>query len=142
MFNPYTIILGLFVVAGFLATLWGLRIMATARKTQNWPVVEGIIEESAISSDEHDLLPHISFSYLVDDQTFQQSLQFPGDVTSSQEFARSYVEKYPVGSHVKVYYNPADPQSATLEPGLGKGDWLVMAIGLGMLIFGSLLLLF
>jgi len=142
MFNPYSIILGLFVVAGILVASWGLRIIVRARKTLQWPAVEGSIVESMVSSDADELLPHIKFSYCVEQQTFQQLLTFSGDVTPSQEFSRHYVEKYPAGSRVQVYYNPAKPDIATLEPGLGKGDWLVFAIGLITLVLGILLLIF
>jgi len=145
MLNPYSIILGLFVVAGLLATFWGLRIIVMARKTLQWPAVEGTIEESKVASEStesNDLLPHIKFCYSIEHQTFQQVLKFPGDITPSEEFAKSYVDKYPVGSRVQVYYNPANPEIATLEPGLGKGDWLVLAIGLGTLVFGILLFFF
>ncbi len=65
MFNPYAIILGLFIIAGFIAALWGWFIIAKARKTRRWPVVEGIIEQSAPTSEANDLLPHILFSYTV-----------------------------------------------------------------------------
>ena len=145
MFNPYSIILGLFVVTGILATFWGLRIILRTRKTLQWPAVEGIIEESTVSSEStegNDLLPHIKFCYRVEQQTYRQLMQFSGDITPSQEFAQSYVDKFPEGTRVQVYYNPENPEIATLEPGLGKGDWLVLAIGLGTLIFGILLFLF
>lgn len=145
MFNPYSIILGLFVFAGLLATLWGLRVIVMARKTLQWPAVEGTIEESKVSfesSETNDLLPHIKFCYSVEQQTFHQVMKFSGDITPSQEFAKSYVDKYPVGASVQVYYNPLNPEMATLEPGLAKGDWLVLAIGLGMLVMGILLFIF
>lgn len=139
MFNPYAIILGLFVITGVFTTLWGLRVMVSARRSLEWPVVEGTIEESRLSSDEFDLLPSIKFSYQVNQHSYQQSLKFPGDVTPTKEFAQSYVDKYPQGSTVQVFYNPEKPENATLEPGSGRGDWLILAIGLGMVIIGSLL---
>ena len=142
MFNPYTIILSLFTLAGLLATVWGYIIIARARRTQQWPSVEGVIEESKLSSQKHDLLPHIVFSYGVAEHTYHHTMEFAGDITPTQEFAASYVEKYPVGRKVQVHYHPENPQRATLEPGLGKGDWLVFAIGLGTLIFGVLFLFF
>jgi hypothetical protein len=142
MFNPYTIILSLFVLAGLLATFWGLVIIIRARKMQHWPVAEGVIEESAIASDAGDLLPQIRFRYMVEKQTYHRSLEFPADITPTQEFAASYVKRYPVGATVPVHYNPENPQHATLEAGPGRGDWLVFAIGLGTLIFGILFLFF
>ncbi|MGD8558943.1 MAG: DUF3592 domain-containing protein [Gammaproteobacteria bacterium] len=139
MFNPYTIILGLFVLAGLLATLWGWWIIRNARKTQHWPAVEGVIEESGV--DQQELLPRIRYRYTVEQQTYNQLMKFSGDITPTQEFAAHYAEKFPVGRQVQVYYKPGQPDIATLEPGAGKGDWLVLAIGLAMLGFGILFLL-
>ncbi|WP_455218809.1 DUF3592 domain-containing protein [Kaarinaea lacus] len=142
MFNPYSIILGLFVITGILVSLWGLRVIVVARKTLQWPFVAGIIEESKVSSkstEGYDLLPYIKYSYSVEQQTFRQLMKFSGDVTPTQEFAKSYIDKYPVGTSVQVYYNPADPERSTLEPGPGKGDWLILAIGTGMVVIGLLM---
>lgn len=139
MFNPYSIILGLFVVAGLGATIWGLRVIIMARRSLGWPSVEGKIEVSEISSDEFDLLPHIEYSYCVDKRTFQQTLKFPSDITPTKEFAQNYVDNYFVGKKVQVYYDSHNPNHSTLEPGLAKGDWLVLAIGLGMLVIGVML---
>ncbi len=136
MFNPYAVILSLFLLGGLLATVRGLMIILKARKTRHWPCVEGIIEESRLSSDNHDLLPHILFRYTIRQSDYKRTMEFPVDITPSQEFSTSYVQKYPVGARVQVYYNPNNPQNATLEPGLGKGDWLIFVIGLGMLFFG------
>ena len=141
MFNPYTIILSLFLVAGIFTTLWGLLIIIKAQKTRDWPCGDGVIEESKPSSDRNDL-PLIQFSYTVGDTRYRRTLEFPGDITPTQEFAASYMQKYPVGTKVPVYYNPDKPGAATLEPGLGKGDWLVLAIGLGMLLFGIMFFFF
>ena len=148
MFNPYSIILVLFIAAGLIATLWGFRVILRARETIQWPSVEGVIEESKISSESadsferNDLLPHITFSYKVEQRSFQQLMKFPGDITPSEEFSKSYINKYPVGCRVQVHYDPANPEIATLEPGLGNGDWLVLAIGLGTLVFGVAMVLF
>ena len=73
---------------------------------------------------------------------FKKALEFTGDVSPSQEFARSYVEKFPVGKEVAVYYDPQAPVNATLEPGMRKGDWMVFAIGVGTIVFGLILLVF
>ena len=69
-------------------------------------------------------------------------MKFSGDITPSEEFSKRYVEKYPEGSQVRVYYDPENPETSTLEPGPGQGDWLVLAIGLGTLVFGVLLFIF
>ena len=142
MFNPYSIILVFFVSSGLLVTLWGSRVILVARKTLKWPCVAGKIEESRINFGSKDLLPHIVFSYSVGEQNYRQQIVFPADVTPSQELAKSYVDKYPAGFLVQVYYDPDNPQDATLEPGPREGDWLILAIGVTMLFLGMLMLFF
>jgi len=142
MFNPYFIILFLFVIAGVMATAWGFVIIIKARKTRHWLEVDGLIEESLVTSKENDLLPHIRYRYSVEGKNYQRSIDFPPDITPTQEFAEHHVKKYPAGSKVKVYYSPENPEQASLERGAGQGDWLVLVIGLGMLIFGLLFIFF
>src|SRR3569832_1286814 len=47
-----------------------------------------------------------------------------------------YTEKYPAGAKVQVYYDPANPENATIEPGAVRGDWIVFAIGLASTLVG------
>lgn len=140
--NYYVIILGLFIIAGFGAILWGWFIIAKARKTLRWPMVEGAIEQSALTSEADDLLPHILFSYTVAAYTYQRTLEFPNGTNPSPELASSYAKKYPVGAKVSVYYNPDQPDQATLEPGLARGDWMIPALGIAAMALGIFALFF
>lgn len=142
MFNPYAIILGLFIIAGFVAVLWGWFIIAKAQKTRRWPVVEGVIDQSTSALEANDLLPHILFSYTVNAHTYQRVLEFPGGTSPSPELAISYARKYPVGTKVPVYFNPDQPDHATLEPGLARGDWMIPAVGIAAMAFGIFALFF
>lgn len=142
MWNPYVIILVLFVVAGVAATLWGLTIIVKGRRTLRWPSTEGAIEESRLVSDTDDLFPHILFSYRVGVQTYRRELGFPGGTSPTPEFAASYVKKFPVGARVRVFYNPERPDQATLEPGLAQGDWMILTLGILATLLGILLLVF
>ena len=142
MLNPYSIIQGIFVGSGLLVTLWGVRVIVKTRKTLKWPCVAGKIEESRINFGAKDLFPHIVFSYSVDQQAYQQSMKFPADVTPTPELTKSYLDKYPAGFLVQVYYNPDNPQEATVEPGPREGDWLILTIGIAMLLLGILMLFF
>jgi len=72
----------------------------------------------------------------VGEQPYRQLLKFPNDISPSEEFTRSYIEKYPEGFLVQVFYDPQNPENVTLEPGPAEGDWLVLAIGLGMFVLG------
>lgn len=139
--NGYLMIIGLFIVSGLAITAWGVHIMLAARKTQQWPAVEGKIERSVEGSETEDLLPDIEFSYPVDGETFHRSLEFPAGTMPTPEFNSSYLKKYPPGSKVQVYYDPSKPAQATLEPGMASGDWMVLAAGLITAIIGLGMLL-
>jgi hypothetical protein len=140
MWNPYALILGLFTLAGVFLTAWGLSIIVKGRKTLRWPATEGVIEHSAADAD--DLLPRILFSYTVAGQTYRRELEFPGGISPTPEFAASYVEKFPAGAKVQVYYDPEQPERATLEPGSARGDWMIFILGLAATVFGTAALLF
>lgn len=140
-FNPYVITLSLFTLTGLVATIYGWIIIAKARKTKTWPSVEGIIEESRLTSEENDLLPYVEFSYTVDGRSLRRAQEFPKDLVPGEEFRKTFVEKYPRGARVPVYYDPTAPDRATLEPGFISGDWMVFAFGLGMTVLGIFFLL-
>lgn len=141
MFNAYTLIIGLFTLGGLVTVVWGAIIIARARNTARWPATTGTIEESSIASEDDDLLPHIVFRYAVNGSEHRRTLEFPGGITPTREFSAEYLRKYPTGATVTVYYNPRDSGTATLEPGLARGDWLVLAFGIGASILGGVMLL-
>lgn len=136
MWNPYALILGLFALAGVFLTAWGLSIIVKGRKTLCWPAVEGIVEQSMPAADADALLPHILFSYTVAGQTYRRELEFPRDISPTPELAVSYAERFPEGAKVRVYYDPEQPERATIEPGPARGDWMILALGLAAAAFG------
>ena len=137
MLNPYSIILGSVIVGGSAITVWGWAILAKSKKVKSWPTIKGVIEESRPEADYNDLLPHIAFSYQVDNIQHRTIFMFPEGTHPSQQLSQAYLDKYPVGNEVLVYYNPDHPETATLEPET-KGDWMILALGL-MLVVGSII---
>ena len=140
MFNPYTIILVLFILSGLIASLWGWKIIAQGKKTLHWPTTQGMIQTSSANTRHGDLLPHIEFRYSVDGVEHQCPVTFSGDITPSEEFCNSYLTKYPHGKEVLVYYDPANADNATLEPGVNQGDSIVFVIGAITLLLGIIFL--
>jgi hypothetical protein len=49
--------------------------------------------------------------------------------SSNVTAARRVVARYPVGQAVQVYYNPANPEEATLEAGSSGDAWISIAFG-------------
>ncbi len=114
--------------------IWGLKILRSAQKTRLWPSVSGTITISQLNNEDDELLPKICFNYQVNDAEYNNTLQFPADTTPSKELSQTYVDRYPAGAQVEVYYNHQQPDQATLEPGGHPGDWLVFLFGLGATI--------
>lgn len=137
--NLYSAILSAVTLGGIGITIWGWIILANSRKIKQWPTVEGIIEEST-EKPETGLLPHIIFSFQVDGKQYQRKFDFPEGTHPLPEFNQSYLRKYPVGKKVTVYYNPEQPEIATLEPE-AQGDWMILALGIMMAVGGFITLL-
>lgn len=138
--NPYVIILSLFIIAGLFATFWGWRIIRESKKTLSWPNIDGAISKLEASSMSDDLLPLVEFSYCVNHKEYLCILKFPDSVSPSQELKKQYQEKYPVGTQVKVFYEPDNPENATIEPGMANGDWFVFVLGVITTVFGLIFL--
>ncbi|MFQ5470807.1 MAG: DUF3592 domain-containing protein [Gammaproteobacteria bacterium] len=141
MFNPYIIVLVLFSIAGIATLLWGWHIISKARKTRQWPKVQGKITESRMKTDAGDMMPHIVYSYVAGDQQYSHELQFQSSTSLTPEFANNYLAKFPEGMDIDVYYDPSSPDNATIEPGMAKGDWMIFVIGILATVFSIFALL-
>jgi len=134
MFNPYIIILGLFTVTGIGTTIWGVWILARARRSAGWPGIDGEIISCNKADDADSLLPDIRFAYTLAGKRYEKNIDFPSGTSPTQQLSDSYVQRFPRGKVVRVFYNPADPEEATLEPGVHPGDWMVLGFGLGITV--------
>ncbi|MBL1292373.1 MAG: DUF3592 domain-containing protein [Thiotrichales bacterium] len=127
--NYYVIILLLVFFGGIAVTIWGWKILKKSQAVGRWPTTKGniVVSSDKGKNDEH--APNIQYQYVIDGKSFQQSFQFPSDVESMPELSARYVNKYPVGCEVKVYYNPVNPDDAVLESRL-QGDWMIFVMGI------------
>jgi hypothetical protein len=62
------------------------------------------------------------------------------DRTSSYAEVAQIIEKYPVDSHVTVYYNPTFPRESLLLPGEAPGATILFAVGTVTALLGVYLL--
>jgi hypothetical protein len=53
--------------------------------------------------------------------------------SENRAFATTFTSRYPVGESVRVAYNPDDPASAVLEPGIIRQPCLFVLMGLGII---------
>ena len=138
--NPNVFIFSAVTVAGIGVAIWGWRIRKRSLARAHWPHTEGVIVASRPGLAENDLLPRIEFAYTVDGREYHTVFRFPEGTHPLPEFTQSYLDKYPEGKAVTVYYDPQNPAEATLEP-VAHDDWMVLAAGIVTAIGGALALL-
>ena len=138
--NLYSLILIAVTLGGIGLSIWGWSILRTSQKKQQWPHTKGKIESFKDNSKENDLLPEIIFSYQVNNKDYRRQFEFPEGTHPLPEFVAFYKNKYPVGSEVKIFHNPKNPEDATLEPST-QGDWMILAMGIAMVAGGVLSLI-
>lgn len=126
-----------------------VRLAAQRRQSKSWPMVQGRVTDAQIVAKEvpgsqYDstlYVPTMTYAYKVGEQEFTgHRIEWLDEIGSdSRRGAQRTLDKYPVGQIVNVFYDPADPASAVLEP------WRLKSIGLGIVVIvgtglGSVLL--
>jgi hypothetical protein len=117
----------LFVGFGGLIGWEALRLRREAKAAAQWPTAEATILRSGVSTsvtrdDEDHESEWSSFSVLyrffVDGREFRSTRLYTGNKvwSGSARAAERSAAKYSVGTTVPVYYNPANPAVAVLEP--------------------------
>jgi len=124
-----------FTLLALAITIWGWTLVARKRKRLRWPTVEGVIEKFDTGEAEGEMFPIITFGYTVAGREYHNHLSHTGG-TPPPEYAIIYTRKYPQGTKVKVYYNPADPADSTIEPGVMPGHWIIFIVGLSITLVG------
>jgi hypothetical protein len=150
VFAVFVGVAGLFML-GF--ALW--RAVQGAR-TRKWPSVPGTVLTSntiarrakKLQSEEGEEEPttqvlyhaEIKYTYTVGGREYTgEHLRLDSLEVSSEEHARKVTARYPQGASVTVYYNPADPSQALLEPGPGASVWMLIAASAGCFLLAAVL---
>lgn len=128
--RPNFFILFFASIVGLAVTILGVVQFKKALETKHWPSVDGTIITSEMSGGTK-VAPIVRYLYYVDDQEYSFDQVNPLKLGRGQKkYAQRVLDKYPMDAKVKVYYNPADPKSAVLEPGAIAGNYWIPLIGL------------
>ncbi len=130
-----------FVGVGLILLAVGAYQIYRGRQSTQWPTVTGVITVSELGkhvdrdtdtgSTSTTYSADISYDYVVDDVAYVNGSVYFGSMQSSDpSTARLVLNRYPVEKRVTVYYNPARPQQAVLEPGIALVAWILPALGL------------
>ena len=136
----------LMLVFGVVGSVKGWRELQLARRSTAWPSTPGEVVASAVEHESHDgsrsYRTAISYRYRVDGTLYtSEHVSFGYIFTQSwdsRRLARDRSAGYPVGRAVAVFYNPAAPQIAALEPGINRGTWQGLVLPIGLLVVGLL----
>ena len=143
-----------FGLAGAALLAVGLSRLMRARASRTWPVTPGVIVHSSEQATTSDVrrsdgghIPATSFGvplayrYEVEGRTFFSNVRrFGALVSASLDWARTIRERFPLGAEVPVSFDPRDPGTAVLEPGIGSEALLLPGVGLAALLFGAAVL--
>lgn len=114
------------------------------RRARAWPTTAGTVVTSTVASrvlspDDPNYNPgdtnvtnepRVEYEYTVAGKTYRGRRIDLGEKTSSYEL-EAILDRYPVGTAVTVYYDPADPNTAVLDRDMA---WWVWAVGIGCVL--------
>lgn len=127
-------IMVLFLAAGIGISIWGWSVLQNARVSESWPVTDGEILSSNVRVDSDEdgtsYFGDVTFRYVVNDVVYtSDTVSFGQYGSSDRDLAESIVSRYPADNGVTVHYDPADPETAVLEPGVTWSSYLMLAFG-------------
>ncbi len=117
-------ILLLFGAIGILLIFKSVNDKKKVGASASWPSTPGSITRSSIAesvstSDDDNIThyyPQLTYKYQVAGTTYEgKRIMFGAVESGSHTKAQTTITRYPVGTSVSVYYNPADPKEAVLE---------------------------
>ena len=137
--KPPYILFALFVLAGLAVAAYGLTVLYHARRTAAWPSTPGVVTKSDVSHGAQSHATAVAYAYTVDGVPYRgadigRGIEF---ASTTEDHARRRVARYPVGARVTVYYDPAAPATAVLEPGVSKASLVPLAFGVMFATFGG-----
>lgn len=146
-----TSVLALLLGVALLA--FGFSFVRQANASRDWPTVTGRIQNVRVTWDltnSQESLPgreyyfEVQYAYAVDGQSYTGERYSLGDgsnaagrtYNSEEEAREAAAAAYTAGSDITVYYDPAAPEAAVLQPGASLGTYAPLILGLFFLLVG------
>lgn len=151
--NSKIIITLSFLVIGLILLLFSIYYYLKAKKSVNWPTTEGtiltsnVLKETSNTSDNNRSTLYkaeICYSYNVMAQKYlSDKISFmPTYSTTSSKLAYVETTKYPVNTKVFIYYNPANPKEAVIEPGVKNSHIIFLLFSTLIFTIPTIMLLY
>ncbi len=124
-------VLCILTLAGLFFLIDGWLDIRLGRITEAWPEASGHVLSSEVRGAPFgpgNVVAEVRYSYRVNGATLHSDrLTFRHFASVRQAELAAY--HFPVGSSVKVYYDPARPERSVLMPGTGSLPWLRAGFG-------------
>ena len=122
-----------FFAAGIGISIWGWSVLQDARVSESWPATDGEILSSNVREDTDEdgtsYFGDVTYRYSVDGISYVTDNVSFGQYGGSRGHAEEIVDRYPAGSGGTVHYDPADPVTAVLEPGVTWSSYFLLIFG-------------
>ena len=145
--SALTLLIGLALLA------FGFLFVQEANASRDWPTVTGRIQNVRVTWDltnyqesmpDREYYFEVQYAYAVDGQSYTGERFSLGDGSnaagrtyhSEDEARAAAAAAYTAGSDITVYYDPAGPEAAVLQPGAGLGTYAPLILGLFFLLVG------
>lgn len=117
----------------------------SAYKSSSWIQIQGVVTESALvtpplkKDQPRIFVPEITYRYEVSDKKYKNNqISFEREFKDGA-YAKGFVDKYPKGKPVTVFYNPGNPSQSVLEPGIKLSALITTCAGAFMTLFSFIL---
>lgn len=135
----------LLIVLGAGFSVWGWTLIDDARSTLFWPIVNGTVTHSKVTSyvsssegkSTQMYSADVRYRYIINGTAYSSGRVSLGDSsTSNSGGKKEIVMRYALGQQVLVYYDPVSPDESLLEPGPAFITYIPFAFGLLCMISG------
>lgn len=131
-------------LAAIVAIVIAVVLQLRARRSMSWPSTTGHVNSATVDVRVKNgangtstlYCPMIAYEYVVDGHHYMQNRLLMGAPVSSnfRSRAQKWVDRYPEGSTVKVYYNPDNPSEAVLERKPGGAVMTLWSVALVLVL--------
>ncbi|MDB5341135.1 MAG: hypothetical protein JWN70_6754 [Planctomycetaceae bacterium] len=107
-----------------------VRIFLQAIQIQSWPTAPGVVTRSNLETKFEGTITYqanIEYDFTIEGKSYSSSsIRTRGASNQHERDIAALVEKFPVGTAVKVYYNQQDPTESYLEAGVDFGNYIII----------------
>jgi len=142
IYNPGGVVLSViicFLICGILLILFSSNAISESLVRQSWPATMAKVVETNITG-ERAYNPELHCTYEVAGKQyfFSTDLKTPGfgRKRSRRQTAEIILKDYPIGSEVRLKYNPKNPEEALIRTGPYWSDYMKISIGVLFTVLG------